>query len=73
MTLDWIEILDIVLSASNNDQILNLKFKVSNQKAKFVPREHDIYHRITPYVIVFDVAGDFTRGDHENKMADKIY
>jgi hypothetical protein len=32
---------------------------VSNQKAKFVPREHEIYHRITPYVIVFDVAGDF--------------
>jgi hypothetical protein len=59
MTLVWIEILDIVLSASNNDQILYLKFKVSNQKAKFVPREHDIYHRITPYVIVFDVAGDF--------------
>jgi hypothetical protein len=22
---------------------------VSNQKAKFVPREHKIYHRITPY------------------------
>jgi hypothetical protein len=32
---------------------------VSNQKAKFVPREHDNHHRITPYVIVFGVAGDF--------------
>ena len=40
--------------------MLYLKFKVSNQKAKFVPREHEIYHRITPYVIVFDVAGDFS-------------
>jgi hypothetical protein len=40
--------------------ILYLKFKVSNQKATFVPREHEIYHRITRYVyvIVFDVAGD---------------
>jgi hypothetical protein len=41
--------------------MLYLKFKVSNQKATFVPREHEIYHRITPYVIVFDVAGDFSR------------
>ena len=32
---------------------------MSNQKAKIVPREHDIYHRIMPYVIVFDTAGDF--------------
>ena len=31
-----------------------LYLKVSNQKAKFVPREHEIYHRITSYVIVFD-------------------
>jgi hypothetical protein len=40
--------------------MLYLKFKVSNPKAKFVPREHEIYHRITPYVVVFDVAGDFS-------------
>jgi hypothetical protein len=40
----------------NDVGILYLKFKVSNQKAKFVPREREIYHRITPYVIVFDVA-----------------
>jgi hypothetical protein len=39
--------------------IIYLKFKVSNQKAKFVAREHEIYHRIVHYVIVFDVAGDF--------------
>jgi hypothetical protein len=26
-----------------------LKFKVYNQKAKFVPRENAIYHRITSY------------------------
>ena len=38
--------------------MLYLKFKVSNQEAKFVPREHEIYHRNTSYVIVFDVAGD---------------
>jgi hypothetical protein len=50
-------------------EILYLKFKVSNQKAKFVPREQEIYHRIAPCVIAFDVAGDvimhsFTVIDH---------
>ena len=63
-----------------------LKFKVSNQKAKFVPREREIYHRIAPYVIVFDVSGwlesyhsgdlimcHLEDGDHASKMADKIY
>jgi hypothetical protein len=31
--------------------ILYLKFKLSNQEALFVPREHEINRDITPYVI----------------------
>jgi hypothetical protein len=67
-------------------KILYLNFKVSNQKAKFVPREREIHHRIAPYVIVFDVSGwlesyhsgdlimcHLGDGDHASKMADKIY
>jgi hypothetical protein len=34
--------------------ILYLKFKLSNQKASFVPREHDIYREITAFNHVFD-------------------
>ena len=37
------------------------KFKVSNQKAKFVPHEHEIYHRVMPYVIIFDVPDNFNQ------------
>jgi hypothetical protein len=37
-------------------EILYLKFKVSNQKAKFVPREYEIYNRIAHYVIVFGTS-----------------
>jgi hypothetical protein len=35
---------------------------VSNQKAKFVPREHEFYHRIAPYknTIFFKLPLDLT-------------
>ncbi len=33
---------------------VNLKFELSNEKARFVPREHKINYDITLYVISFD-------------------
>jgi hypothetical protein len=35
----------------------------------FLPREHDVYHQIMPYMIVFDTAGDF---NHITCMGDLI-
>ena len=36
--------------------ILYFKFKLSNYKATFVPREHEIYHQITAFIVVFDAG-----------------
>ena len=32
--------------------------------AMFVPREHEIYRRITTFIVVFDTAGDSIRETH---------
>jgi hypothetical protein len=54
------------------DIILYLKFKVPNHKAKFVPREHEIYYRMAPYIIVFDVKNITWRFDHVTQVTGGI-